>query len=225
VVIEAMGEGVDEGLELVEAIGQIEASIELVAPGTLGAFDGAVELGPFGRQHEEEDALLGAGLRNHADAIASIDLFVVPTISFRLLYDLLILQRDRRQILWLGVTAHPTAEWLARQLTEACGWNFVRQYLIRDRDRVYSEYFTRRLRAMGIHDRPTAPLSPWQNGHCERPIGSIRRECLDRVVVFSERHLRQLLLSYNQTCPPCHWLLPTCAAVSRWFPLTRTYSG
>jgi Integrase core domain len=135
-------------------------------------------------------------LRNHADGIASIDLFVVPTLSFRLLYGLLILRHDRRQILWLGVTAHPTAEWLARQLTEACGWNFVPQYLIRDRDRVYGEHFTRRLRAMGIRDRPIAPLSPWQNGHCERLIGSIRRECLDHIVVIGERHLRHLLLSY-----------------------------
>jgi transposase InsO family protein len=135
-------------------------------------------------------------LRNHADGIASIDLFVVPTISFRLLYGLLILRHDRRKILWLGVTAHPTAEWLARQLTEACGWNFVPQYLIRDRDRAYGEYFTRRLRAMGIRDRPTAPHSPWQNGHCERLIGSIRRECLDHIVVFGQRHLRHVLLSY-----------------------------
>ena len=137
-------------------------------------------------------------LRNHADGIASIDLFVVPTISFRLLYGLLILQHGRRQMLWLGVTAHPTAEWIARQLTEACGWERTPQYLIRDRDGVYGEIFTRRLRAMGIRDRPTAPRSPWQNGHCERLIGSIRRECLDHVVVFGERHLRHVLLSYME---------------------------
>ena len=137
-------------------------------------------------------------LRNHADGIASIDLFVVPTISFRLLYGLLILHHGRRQMLWLGVTAHPTAEWIARQLTEACGWERTPQYLIRDRDGVYGEIFTRRLRAMGIRDRPTAPRSPWQNGHCERLIGSIRRECLDHVVVFGDRHLRHVLLSYME---------------------------
>src|ERR1700674_4894403 len=135
-------------------------------------------------------------LHNHADGIASMDLFVVPTLSFRLLYGLLILQHDRRQILWLGVTAHPTAEWISRQLTEACGWNVAPRYIIRDRDAVYGDVFIRRLRAMGIRDRPTAPRSPWQNGYCERAIGSIRRECLDHVVVFSERHLRHLLLSY-----------------------------
>ena len=137
-----------------------------------------------------------AFLRNHADGIASMDLFVVPTLSFRLLYGLLILRHGRRQILWLGVTAHPSAEWMARQLTDACGWERPPRYIIRDRDFVYGEIFTRRLRAMGIRDRPTAPQSPWQNGHTERLIGSIRRECLDHVVVFGERHLRQVLLSY-----------------------------
>ena len=96
-------------------------------------------------------------LLNHADGIASIDLFVVPTISFRLLYRLLVLRHDRRRILWFGVTAHPSAEWIAQQVTEACGWESAPHYLIRDRDRVYGEAFTRRVRAMGIRDRPTAP--------------------------------------------------------------------
>jgi len=123
-------------------------------------------------------------LLNHADGIASIDLFVVPTISFKLLYGLLILRHDRRGILLLGVTTLPTAEWIGRQLSDACGWEPVPDYLIRDRDRVYGEAFTRRIRAMGIRDRPTAPRSPWQNGYAERLIGSIRRECLDHVIVF-----------------------------------------
>ena len=115
-------------------------------------------------------------LRNHADGIASMDLFVVPTISFRLLYGLLILQHGRRQILWLGVTAHPTAEWIARQLTEAYGWKAAPRYVVRDRDAVYGDVFIQRLRAMGIRDRPTAARSPWQNGYAERLIGSIRRK-------------------------------------------------
>src|SRR5262245_1698256 len=118
-------------------------------------------------------------LRNHADGIAAMDLFVVPTISFRLLYGLLILEHARRQILWLGVTAHPSAEWMARQLTEACGWDWIPEYLVRDRDSVYGEIFTQRIRAMGIRDRPIAPRAPWQNGHAERLIGLLRRECLD----------------------------------------------
>src|ERR1700730_9425708 len=135
-------------------------------------------------------------LRNHADGIASMDLFVVPTLSFRLLYGFLILCHGRRQILWLGGETNPTAEWVARQVTEACGWEGTPKYIVRDRDSVYGEIFTRRLRAMGIRDRPTAPRSPWQNGHAERLIGSLRRECLDHAVVFGERHLRHMLLSY-----------------------------
>ena len=136
-------------------------------------------------------------LRNHSDGIAAMDLFVVPTISFRLLFGLLILRHDRRRILWTGVTAHPTAEWIARQLTEACGWEQAPQCLIRDRDRAYGAVVTRRLRALGIRDRPTSPRSPWQNAYVERLIGSVRRECVDHVVVLGERHLRHLLLSYK----------------------------
>src|SRR5215470_2591536 len=93
-------------------------------------------------------------LRNHADGIAAMDLFVVPTISFRLLYGLLILRHDRRRILWMAVTAHPTAEWIAHQLVEACGWEQAPGYIVRDRDRAYGEVFIRRVRAMGIRDRP-----------------------------------------------------------------------
>jgi len=133
---------------------------------------------------------------NHADGIAAMDLFVVPTVSFRLLYGLLIMGHSRRRILWLGVTAHPTAEWLANQLTQAFGWERPVDYLIRDRDACYGNLFVRRVRSLGIRDRPTSPRSPWQNGYAERLIGSIRRECLDHVVVFGERHLRHLLLSY-----------------------------
>ena len=142
---------------------------------------------------------------------------MVPTISFRLLYGLLILRRDRRRLLWLGATAHPTAEWIALQLTEACGWDEPPRYLIRDRDRSYGEVFVRRVRAMGIRDRPTSPRSPWQNGYAERLIGSIRRECIDHVIVFGERHLRHLLRSYlayyNET--RTHLSLDKDASISR----------
>src|SRR5271169_4399351 len=135
-------------------------------------------------------------LHNHSDGIASMDLFVVPTISFRLLYGLLILGHGRRQILWFGITAHPTAEWITNQITEACGWEQAPRYLIRDRDGAYGEVFIRRLRSMGIRDRPTSPRSPWQNGYAERLIGSIRRECVDHIIVMGERHLRHVLHSY-----------------------------
>jgi transposase InsO family protein len=135
-------------------------------------------------------------LRNHADGIAAIDLFVVATISLRRLYGVIILRHDRRRILWMGVTAHPTAEWVARQLIEACGWEQLPNYILRDRDRAYGDAFRRRVRAMGIRDRPTSSRSPWQNAYAERLIGSIRRECVDHVVVLGERHFRHVLLSY-----------------------------
>jgi transposase InsO family protein len=105
-------------------------------------------------------------------------------------------RRGRRQVIWFGVTAHPTAEWIANQITEASGWEQLPHYLIRDRDGATGEVFIRRLRSMGIRDQPTSPRSPWQNGYAERLIGSIRRECLDHVVVLGERHLRHVLLSY-----------------------------
>jgi transposase InsO family protein len=138
-------------------------------------------------------------LVNHADGIAAMDLFVVPTFSFRLLFGFLILLHARRELLWLGVTAHPTAEWIAQQITEAFGWRNGPRYVVRDRDRVYGARFIQRVRAMGIRDRPIAPRSPWQNGYAERLIGSIRRNCLDHVVVFGESHLRNLLRSYQRS--------------------------
>ena len=137
-------------------------------------------------------------LRNHADGVAAMDLFVVPTVSFRLLYGLLIMSHGRRQILWLGVTAQPTAEWIANQLTAACGWEQIPRDLIRDRDACYGSLFVRRVRSLGIRDHPTSARSPWQNGYAERLIGSIRRECLNHIV--GEQHLRhpQMLLGVLQ---------------------------
>ena len=135
-------------------------------------------------------------LRNHTTHIAAIDMFVVPTIGFRLLYGLVIIRLGRRRLVWINVTTNPTAEWIARQLTEAFPWDHAPQYLIRDRDASYGHAVTRRLAAMGIRDRPTAPRSPWQNGHTERLIGSIRRECLDHVLVLGEAHLRRILRAY-----------------------------
>jgi len=156
-------------------------------------------------------------LHNHADGIASMDLFVVPTVSFRLLYGVLILQHARRELLWLGVTAHPTAEWIAQQLVEAFGWRETPRYVVRDRDCIYGARFTQRVRAMGIRDRPTAARSPWQNGYAERLIGSIRRECLDHVIVFGERHLRTLLRCYQNYYNECrtHLSLDKDAPLSR----------
>jgi transposase InsO family protein len=141
-------------------------------------------------------------LRNHAPDIAAMDLFVVPTIGFDLLYAFVIVRLDRRDLVWINVTANPTAEWVARQITEAFPWDEAPHYLIRDRDRIYGSVVTRRLRAMGIRDKPTAPASPWQNGFAERLIGSIRRECVDHIIVLGEMHLRRVLKSYGDYYNP-----------------------
>jgi transposase InsO family protein len=135
-------------------------------------------------------------LRNQAAGIAAIDLFVVRTISFKLLYGLVILHHARRRLARVAVTTNPTAEWVAGQLTEAFPWGEAPRHLLRDRDRAFGPAYTRRVHAMGIRDHPTAARSPWQNGHVERLIGSIRRECLDHLVVLGEGHLYRILKSY-----------------------------
>ena len=151
-----------------------------------------------------------------------MDLFVVPTIGFELLYVFVIVWLDRRDLVWINVTARQTAEWVARQITEAFPWNDAPRYMIRDRDRIYGAVVTRRLRAMGIRDKPIAPASPWQNGFAERLIGSIRRECLDHVIVLGEAHLRRILKCYaryyNET--RTHLALDKDAPASR--PVQRT---
>jgi transposase InsO family protein len=161
-------------------------------------------------------------LHNHAPDIAVMDLLVVPTIGFDLLYAFVIVRLGRRELIWINVTANPTAEWVARQITEAFPWNEAPHYMIRDRDSIYGPVVIRRLRAMGIRDKPIAPASPWQNGFAERLIGSIRRECVDHIIVLGEAHLRRILKSYaryyNET--RTHLALDKDAPVSR--PAQRT---
>src|SRR5262249_46517793 len=125
-------------------------------------------------------------LRNHAEAIAAIDMCLVPTLSFERLFAFLVLSHGRRQLLWFEVSRHLTAAWLARQITEAFPWASAPAYLVRDNDRAYGHVFTTRVAAMGIRDRPISPGSPWQNGIAERLIGTLRRECLDHMVIFGE---------------------------------------
>jgi transposase InsO family protein len=135
-------------------------------------------------------------LRNHAEAIAAIDMCVVPTVTFDLLFVFLVVGHGRRRLLWFEVTRHPTAEWLARQITEAFPWASAPAYLVRDNDRAYGHVFKSRVRAMGIRDRPISPGSPWQNGYAECLIGTLRRECLDQMLIFGEMHLRRILSDY-----------------------------
>src|SRR5271165_575970 len=135
-------------------------------------------------------------LRNHAPDIAAMDLFVAPTIGFNLLYGFIIVQLARRRLIWVNVTTNPTAEWIARQISEAFSWNEAPRYLIRDLDKVCGTTVTRGIRAMGIRDKPIALGSPLQNAFAERLIGSIRRECIDHLVILSEAHLRRILGEY-----------------------------
>ena len=135
-------------------------------------------------------------LTNHVGEIVSIDFFAVPTASLRVLFVFLVLEHKRRGVLHFGVTEHPTAHWAGQQVVEAFADRDAPRYLIRDRDGIYGIEFRRRVQSLGIKELMTAPQSPWQNGFAERLIGSIRRECLDHIVILSERHLRKMLKSY-----------------------------
>jgi transposase InsO family protein len=142
-------------------------------------------------------------LDNHVKTMVSVDFFTVPTIRFQVLYVFLVLAHDRRRILHFGVTAHPTAEWTAQQLREAFPWETAPRYLLRDRDRIFGADFVKQVKAMGIKQVLSAPRSPWQRAYIERVIGTMRRECLDHVIVFSEaslyRHLRNFTDYYHRS--------------------------
>lgn len=135
-------------------------------------------------------------LKNHMQQLVSVDFFVVPTSTFRLLFVFLVVSHDRRRIVHFGVTSHPTSEWTAQQLRHAFPWDTAPRFLLRDRDSCYGEAFPQTARNMSIEEILSAPRSPWQNAYVERLIGSIRRECLDHVLIFHERGLRRILRSY-----------------------------
>ena len=139
-----------------------------------------------------------AFLQNHLKDLVAMDFFVVPTVTYKVLFVLVMLAHDRRRIVHFQVTEYPSAQWTAQQVIEAFPWDEALRYLLRDRDRIYSAAFRQRMRHMGIGEVLIAPRSPWQNPYVERLIGSIRRECLDHVVVLHERHLRRLLTRYCQ---------------------------
>jgi putative transposase len=145
-----------------------------------------------------------AFLYNHVKDVVSMDFFVVPTVTYKVLFVLVILVHERRCVVRFHITEHPTTLWTAQQVIEAFPWNEAPRYLLRDRDSVYGASFRQRVRNMGIEEVVIAPRSPWQNPYVERLIGSIRRECLDHVIVLHERHLRRLLAGYFQYYH--HWL-------------------
>src|SRR6202790_672700 len=142
-------------------------------------------------------------LDNHVKSMVSVDFFTVPTFRFQILYVFLVLAHDRRRILHFGVTAHPTAEWTAHQLREAFPWDSAPRYLLRDRDRIFGDAFSKQVQDMAIQEVLSAPRSPWQRAYVDRVIGTIRRECLDHVIVFSEaalyQHMKSFLAYYHQS--------------------------
>ena len=135
-------------------------------------------------------------LENHIKSLVSVDFFTVPTIRFQILYVFVVLSHERRRIVHFNVTTQPTAEWTAQQLREAFPWDTAPRYLLRDRDRIFGRNFVDQVKAMGIKQVLSAPRSPWQRAYVERVIGSIRRECLDHVIVFNERSLDKHLQSF-----------------------------
>jgi putative transposase len=137
-----------------------------------------------------------AFLAMHAREMVAVDFFLVPTLAFRLLFVFVVLRHDRRELLHVNVTDHPTATWTARQIVEAFPDDSAPRFLLRDRDAIYGEAFGRRVQDMGIREVLTAARAPWQNPFVERVIGSIRRECLDHYLILNEAHLRRLLRGY-----------------------------
>ena len=135
-------------------------------------------------------------MKNHMTNMVSMDFFTVPTATFRVLFVLVILSHSRREVLHFNVTASPSAEWTSQQVVEAFPWDTKPEYLLRDRDSIYGTFFRQRVASMRIREVITARQSPWQNAFVERLIGSIRRECLDHVMVLNESHLKRILSSY-----------------------------
>jgi len=135
-------------------------------------------------------------LKNHMHNTFAIDFFAMPTATFNVLYVCVILWHKNREVVHFNVTTNPTAEWTAQQIVEACPWDKTPKYLIRDRDCIYGTHFQNRVKHMGIEEVKTAPRSPWQNPYCERIIGSIRRDCLDQLIVLNATHLKSKLKEY-----------------------------
>jgi putative transposase len=162
-----------------------------------------------------------AFLNNHVQDLVACDFFTVPTVTFRVLFVFVILAHERRRIVHFNVTEHPTAQWTAQQMVEAFPWDEAPRYLLRDRDSIYGDVFHQRMKTMGLEEVTIAPQSPWQNPYAERLIGSIRRECLNDVIVLHEQHLKRVLHSYVAYYH--HWR--THRSLEMDTPLTRPVQG
>ena len=135
-------------------------------------------------------------IRNHLHEIGAIDFLTIPTITFKTLYVFIVLSLDRRRVVHFHVTRHPTADWTALQLLQAFPFDTAPKFLIRDRDGIYGEKVLRAIDHLGMEDKPTSPHSPWQNGYCERMVGTLKRECLDHMIIFNERHARRIIREF-----------------------------
>jgi putative transposase len=173
------------------------------------------------RSHKPSSPTWRAFWNNHAKGLVSCDFFTVPTVAYKVLFVFVILAHERRRIVHFNVTEHPTAQWTAQQIVDAFPWDEAPRYLLRDRDRIYSASFRQRVRHMAIEEVLIAPRSPWQNPYVERLIGSIRRECLDHVIVLHEHHLRRFLTEYFHYYH--HWR--THRALDMDCPLPRPTQG
>ena len=184
----------------------------------LGIDVGETSVGKYMVRHRKPPSQTWrTSLENHLQQLVAVDFFVVPTLTFRILFVFVVLAHDRRRILHCNLTAHPTAEWTAQQIREAFPWETAPRFLLRDRDGIYGKAFRDCATAMGIDEIRIAPQSPWQNPYVERLIGSIRGECLDHAIVFNERSLRRILRSYVDYHP--YWR--THLALGKDAPITR----
>jgi transposase InsO family protein len=174
----------------------------------------------MGRRRPRPSQTWPTFLVNHAQQLIAADFFVVPTATYRLLFVLVLLAHDRRRIIHVAVTNHPTAAWTVQQFREAFPWDMAPRYLLRDRDHAFDAVTT-----LGIHEVLTAPHSPWQNAYVERFIGSVRRECLDHVIVLTAAGLRRVLDEYvtYYTRTRTHLGLNKDAPISR--PITPPTAG
>ena len=160
--------------------------------------------------------------------MVSVDFFTVPTVNFRVLFVFVILAHERRRVVHFNVTDAPTAPWTGQPIVEAFPWDTAPGYLLRDRDGIYGHEFSSRAEHMGIKEVKTAPRSPWQNPYVERLIGTLRRDCVDHVIVVDEKHLRQILrdyLAYVTTQVMADRIYRMNRICARRFPVTYSYSN